>query len=133
VRVVLLRVGIDTAEGGINGPLFADGGFKFVPIPDARGIDERTYGNTRGRHGRLLVEYFPVMKRQRRQIQPMHVDPDFEAFTYGDPTLPKRGLRKLQAGDLLVFYAGLQRWPSDGTRAALYIVGYFGLSVDDRR
>jgi hypothetical protein len=125
VHVVLLRVGIDTAEGGISGPLFADGGFEFVPIPDARGIDERTYGNTYGRHERLLVEYFPASKRRLRWTEPMHVDPEFETFTYGDPTRPKQGLRKLQTGDLLAFYAGLQRWPSDGTRAALYLVGYF--------
>lgn len=32
---------------------------------------------------------------------------------------------QLEVGDLLVFYAGLQRWPANGTRGALYIVGYF--------
>jgi hypothetical protein len=125
VRVVLLRVGIDTGEGGISGPLFADGRFEFVPIPDARGLDTRTYGNTLGRHGRLLAEYFPPARRAVRAAQAMHVDPEFDTFTYGDPTHPKRGLRNLQAGDLLVFSAGLQRWPADGTRGALYIIGYF--------
>jgi hypothetical protein len=129
VRVVLLRVGIDTGEGGISGPLFADGSFEFVPIPDARGIDARTYGNTRGRHGRPLAEYFPSSKRPVRAVQAMHVDPEFETFTYGDPTHPKRGLRNLETGDLLVFYAGLQRWPADGTRGALYIVGYFEVAL----
>jgi len=64
----------------------------------------------------------------------MHADPEFETFTYGDPTPPKRGLRELQAGDLLVFYAGLEG--SDFQRvAALYIVGFFavecaGLATD---
>ena len=125
MRVVLLRVGIDTGAGGISGPLFADGGFELVPIPDARGIDARTYGNTRGRRGRLLAEYFPPPQRAVRAAQAMHVDPEFETFTYGDPTNPKRGLRNLEASDLLVFYAGLQRWPANGTRGALYIVGYF--------
>jgi hypothetical protein len=55
----------------------------------------------------------------------MHVDPEFDTFTYGDPTRPKRGLCNLEAGDLLVFYAGLQRWPANRTRGALYIVGHF--------
>ena len=125
MRVVLLRVGVDTGEGGISGPLFADGRFELVPIPDARGLDTRTYGTTRGRHGRLLAEYFPPAKRAVRAAQAMHVDPEFDTFTYGDPTQPKRGLRNLEAGDLLVFYAGLQRWPANGTRGALYMVGYF--------
>ena len=129
MRVVLLRVGIDTGEGGISGPLFADGRFEFVPTPDARGIDDRTYGNTYRRRKRFLVEYFPAAQRRVRGAQAMHVDPEFETFTYGDPTLPKRGLRRLQAGDLQVFYAGLQRWPSDGTRAGLYIVGYFEVAL----
>lgn len=30
MRVVLLRVGIDTGEGGISSPLFADGQFELV-------------------------------------------------------------------------------------------------------
>ena len=42
--------------------------------------------------------------------QHVHVDPEFETFTYGDPTVPKRSLRDLRPGDLLVFYCGLQRW-----------------------
>ena len=54
----------------------------------------------------------------------MHVDPEFETFTYGDPTPPKRGLRRLQAGDLLVFYAGLEGWDCE-RKPALYIVGFF--------
>ena len=40
----------------------------------------------------------------------IHNDPEFETFTDGDPTVPKRGLRNLAKGDLLVFYAGLEGW-----------------------
>jgi hypothetical protein len=53
MRDVLLRVGIDTGADGISGPLFTDGTFEFIPIPDGHGTDDRTYGNTWGRHGRL--------------------------------------------------------------------------------
>jgi hypothetical protein len=64
----------------------------------------------------------------------MHVDPEFQTFTYGDPTPPKRGLRNLRAGDLLVFYAGMER--SDRSQEpALYLAAYFevetcGLATD---
>ena len=63
MNVVLLRIGIDTGSGGIHGPLFADGTFEYIPIPDGHAIDERTYGNTAGRHGRNLIDYFPLSMR----------------------------------------------------------------------
>jgi len=38
-----------------------------------------------------------------------HIDPEFETFTYGDPTPNKRRqLARLAPGDLLVFYQGLE-------------------------
>jgi hypothetical protein len=129
MNVVLLRVGIDTGSGGIHGPLFKNGSFEFVPIPDPLGHDSRTYGNTIGRYGRPLIDYFPTALRARMTAQPMHVDPEFETFTYGDPTVPKRSLARLQPGDLLVFYAGLQAWDwHDPDPPALYIVGFFEVS-----
>jgi Nucleotide modification associated domain 3 len=124
MNVVLLRVGIDTGGGGIHSPLFSDGSFEFIPIPDRGGRDERTYGNTVGRSGRSLVEYFPEGRRQHVTTQSMHVDPEFTTFTYGDPTPPKRGLKRLQSGDLLVFYAGMEGWGWTQD-PALYLVGYF--------
>ena len=56
--------------------------------------------------------------------QPMHVDPEFSTFTYGDPTSPKAGLRDLQAEDMLVFYCGLEGWDFESP-PALYLAGYF--------
>ena len=120
--MVLLRVGIDTGSGGIHGPLFRDGTFEFICIPGSP-RDKHTYGNTRGRHGRLLIDYFPESRQARMKDQTMHVDPEFETFTYGDPTGPKRGLRKLAPGDLLVFYSGLEGWDCSAA-PALYITGY---------
>ncbi len=124
MKMVLLRIGIDTGSGGIHGPLFVDGTFEYLPIPDERAIDERTYGSILGRRGRRLIDYFPATMRDRMADQPMHVDPEFESFTYGDPTAPKAGLRHLRPGDLLAFYCGLRGWdfPAD---PALYLMGFF--------
>jgi hypothetical protein len=36
-KAVLLRVGVDAGCGGIQGPLFEDGSFEFVCIPQPRG------------------------------------------------------------------------------------------------
>lgn len=123
MQVVLLRVGIDTGSGGIHGALFKDGSFEYIPIPDGWGVDTRTYGNTKGRHGRLLIDYFPASRRERISTQAIHYDPEFETYTYGDPTTPKSSLRRLGEGDLLVFYAGLKGWEFE-CEPALYIIGY---------
>jgi len=125
MKVVLLRVGIDKGSGGILGPLFSDGGFEFIPIDEERWPERRTYGNTRGRSGRAFIEYFPPAKRIQMENVRLHNDPEFENFTYGDPTQPKRGLRRLRPGDLLVFYAGLEGWRDCVKRPGLYLIGYF--------
>jgi hypothetical protein len=131
MKVVLLRVGVDSGSGGIQGPLFQDGSFELVPIPDNSGVGLRTYGNTKGIKERNFSEYFPANRRRNICDQTMHVDPEFETYTYGDPTSPKAGLRNLEPGDLLVFYAGLSGW--DHARApALYIIGYFIVELAGR-
>jgi hypothetical protein len=127
MQVVLLRVGIDTGSGGIHGPLFRDGSFEYIPIPDCyggKGVDKRTYGNVRGPAGRKLLDYFPEARREKVLDQSAHFDPEFETFTYGDPTRPKASLRQLTEGSLLVFYAGLKGWEFD-CPPALYIIGCF--------
>ena len=108
----------------MQGPLFTNGNFEFIPIPDTRWLDSRTYGNVKGRSGQPLVDFFPNRKRIRMAKQPMHVDPEFETFTYGDPTSPKAGLRNLKPGDLFVFYAGLEGFDISSP-PALYLIGYF--------
>src|SRR5262245_49729486 len=50
-QVVLLRVGIDSGCGGIQGPLFDDGSFEFVCISDNHRVSAHTYGNMLGRDG----------------------------------------------------------------------------------
>ena len=127
MQVVLLRVGIDTGFGGIHSPVFKDLSFELLSIPDSFALDKRTYGNTAIKKGGFLVDYFPVTRRDKMRAQSIHVDPEFETFTYGDPTPPKASLRKLQQGDILVFYAGLQGW-NFSSLPALYIVGWFEIA-----
>ncbi len=125
IQVVLLRVGIDTGSGGMLGPLLPRGAFEFIPIDSDRDCLGRTYGNSSGRYGRKFIEYFPDRLKSRMEKVRMHVDPEFESFTYGDPTRPKQGLKKLKRGDLLVFYAGLRGWGACNSPAGLFIIGYF--------
>src|ERR1700722_13103524 len=129
-QVVLLRVGVDAGSGGIQGPLFRDGSFEFICIPDKKGMSEHKYGTCMGKNGLTHSDYFPLRKRRLMADKHVHFDPEFGTFTYGDPTAPKGSLKKLRPGDLLVFYCGLQEWDSEAgwnreVRPGLYIVGYF--------
>jgi len=133
MQVVLVRVGIDAGSGGMQGPLFRNGTFEFVPIPDKLPLKKKprgekpipTYGNTAGAYGRKLMDCFPEPRQEKQKDQPIHQDPEFETFTYGDPTTLKSGLKKLEPGDLLVFYAGLEGWGNFRSDPRLYIIGYF--------
>lgn len=132
MKALLLRVGIDKGCGGALAPIFADGSFEYIPIPERRDSSEtRTYGTTVGEHAQPLFTYDLPKKLENAK---MHVDPEFETFTYGDPSIKRTYLLKLEPGDLLVFYAGLQPWDYDGENA-LYIIGYFTIQkiIDLRR
>lgn len=118
----------------MQGPLLKDGSFEFVCIPDRHRVGVHTYGNFVGRFGRPFVDYFAASRRPAMSAQQIHVDPEFETFTYGDPTSPKRSLRTLKPGDVLAFYAGLQEWDESSgwnteSRPGLYLVGYFVVSL----
>ncbi len=122
--MALLRVAVDSGCGHCHGPVMRNGDFEYVPIPDDSGQDSRTYGKTAGRLGSPLVDYFPEQRRDSMREVSIHFDPEFETFTYGDPTSPKAGLRYLQKDDLLVFYCGLQGYDF-ASEPALYLLGYF--------
>jgi hypothetical protein len=124
MQAALLRVGIDTGCGGINGPLFGDGSFEYIPIPDDLGADSRTYGNSLGRSGRKLLDFFPPKRRPKMSGKSIHFDPEFETFTYGDPSRLKARLRRLDLGDMLIFYCGLEGHET-GAEPALYLMGFF--------
>lgn len=133
-KAVLLRVGIDSGCGGIQSPLFSDGSFEFVCIPDNKRVSAHKYGTVIGKNGRPHSAYFPARKQAAIAEQHIHLDPEYETFTFGDPTIPKRSLQKMERGDYLIFYCGLQEWDEEtGWRAsqhpALYIVGYFVIEL----
>ena len=129
-NVVFLRVGIDRGAGGMAAPLFKDGSFEFVPIDAAWHKHGLTYGNTLGiKKKKPLIQYFPASRQKKMHNRAIHNDPEFETFTYGDPTLPKQGLRRLERGDLLVLYCGLRGWNKCEAPEALYIVGFFNIQI----
>lgn len=130
-KMALVRVGADSGAGGVQSPLFDDGTFELLRIPEA--VDyaaSTTYGNSTDKLGRPLVRYLGERFSQRC----IHHDPDFVSMTYGDPTTPKRGLAKLCPGDYLVFTCGLQRWSEESgwikqDQPHIYLAGMFVVEV----
>lgn len=120
---MLLRVGIDKGTDGTLAPIFQDGSFEYIPISegDSQSKEDRTYKNTIGRTGKRLSTYLPKGIENRT----MHFDPEFETFTYGDPTSKRNYLLKLREDDMLVFYVGLSPFQNDNHKIGLYIIGYF--------
>jgi hypothetical protein len=125
-RILLLRVGIDLGFGGL-GPLFSNGTFEYVPIPDSPNqASERSlfFRDIPARSGGTLARFVPARHRE----SPAHYDPEFETFTYGDPTKNKRRqLLRLGRADMVLFYAGL-RPPDQTLGSKLYLIGYLTVS-----
>jgi hypothetical protein len=120
-KALLLRVGIDRGTGGALGPIFPDGTFEYIPIPEmVPSLCALTYATSPGRHVRSLATVLPARLAGLRP----HVDPDFSTVTYGDAAPRKRQqLLRLDRGDLLVFYAGLLPRPPED-RSKLCAIGY---------
>ena len=101
-QVVLLRVGIDSGCGGIQGPLFEDGSFDFVCIPDNKRVSVHTYGNMVGRDGKPLVGYFAESRRKVMAERHVHMGPDDLAH-YGTKHGDRLHLRIASPGCTTVF------------------------------
>jgi len=125
-KIMFLRVGIDLGCGGALGPIYPDGSFEYVPIPDnLENESSRSlyYKDLKARSGGTLEKFVP----KRFQSHPVHYDPEFGTYTYGDPTKnKKRQLLRLNSGDVLVFYAGLRPWGQKRS-GRIYIIGYLGI------
>jgi hypothetical protein len=125
VKALFLRVGIDKGCGGCLAPIYHDGSFEYIPIPEEQPtFENRAYKDLQGRNVESLASLLPAKLHHRVP----HFDPEFETFTYGDPAVNKsRQLLRLSPGDLLVFYAGLKPYKSQDP-PRLYIIGYFTIS-----
>jgi len=131
MRSVAINIGANTNEPGFRGPLYPDGSFEYIPIPESKPTSEPvpTYGDLD-----LGTDVSTVADR------PVHFDPEFpeaggERYTYGDEHGVKAGpLSELLAGDYLFFYATLSMadecpdWASPEWGA--YVIGHFQLARD---
>ncbi|WP_339103248.1 hypothetical protein [Haloterrigena salinisoli] len=140
MTVVLAGVGADTTNLGALAPLYDDGRFEYVPIPEKTPeTDEtETLGSwdlraTDGTAADLTTRIAPqpigdadrTVAGDALESWPLHRDPNFAALTYGEHRTSGYvdRLRALEPGDVVGFYTGLRR--PDGDRAHRYLIGYF--------
>lgn len=128
-RIYLANVGAN-ASHRFAGPIFADGTFEFLPIPEDRdlpGDHAVRYRDLKAHNepGADLLRYVP----ERLWRWPAHSDPEFDTFTYGDncATSPRAAaLKRMEEGDRLLFLARLERWADAGPTGefGFYLVGF---------
>jgi hypothetical protein len=124
MKALLIRVGIDSGAGGGLAPVFPDGSFEYIPIPeDANSVESRRYCTEEGRSGILFSEFVPKKYRRRK----LHYDPEFQTNTYGDYKVKRMNI--VEKGDIIAFYAGLVTMEGYGVgwvktkETGLYLIG----------
>lgn len=135
VRGVAVNVAANTNAPGFRGPIYPDGSFEYVPIPETKPTARAppTYAD---------LELGFEVPDEVRDV-PVHLDPEFaeyarcERYTYGDPHGVKaRPLLELERGDYAFFYATLTSQGDDPNRDWLtpdwgaYLIGQFRLARD---
>ncbi|WP_408958445.1 hypothetical protein [Natrinema sp. 74] len=144
MTVVLAGIGADSTNLGALAPLYDNGRFEYVPIPEKtrETTEAETLGSWELRAGdgvaaELTTRITPQPVHDGTETVtgdalaswPLHRDPNFEALTYGEHRTSGYVSRlcALEPGDIVGFYAGLRR--PGGERAHRYLIGYF--TVDD--
>jgi hypothetical protein len=129
-RIFLANVGVN-ASHRFASPLFDDGSFEFITIPetpaDIRGENIVRYRDLKSFHDPNcdLTKYIPA----RLWDIPTHNDPEFETLTYGDNCgwSPRAAaLKGMVPGDCLFFIVRLERWRSSSPTGefGFYLIGF---------
>ena len=135
MRVFLANVGANSSHRRLFSPLFEDGTFEFLPIPEGDPNLEKS--NSAVRYRDLRSHYNPRQDLLRYVPQELwnsacHNDPDFSSFTYGDNGTNGRSsaLTQMRKGDVLLFLARLDCCVGgERTRhSGFYLIG--GLMVE---
>jgi len=132
-KICLINVGVNSSHKGLKSPLFPDGKFEFIPIPDPFLSYSRTglkYNQLKALNGVKIAE----LVKEDYHHRGVHNDPEFDTNTYGDyPTFYPRAanLKRLSKGDSLFFFARLVLWSNgEFTKEARF--GFIGFIEIER-
>lgn len=135
-RLALVNIGGNDSERSCGrGPIFFDGTFKYIPIPEKEEkLKDVTFRFPK--YSDLGIENYVKDEFKRSYV---HIDPNFHEMTYGHA---KRGfgyetiLKNLNRGDILAFYATLDYFDKEkrpkydwiNKTWGTYIIGAFTIS-----
>ena len=148
MRAIAINVGANTSLPGFRGPIYPDGRFVYVPIPEREPtrVPVPTYDDLD----------LPIEIPDAHLDTQIHLDPSFaeyplcRGYTYGDEHGVKAGpLASLSAGDYVFFYATLTTVAAGSATAGerstaapvdavdwiapewgAYLIGHFELATD---
>jgi len=124
MKMLFLRVGIDTGCGKTLAPMLEDRRFEYIPIPESSLLQPEKgvrYSDLRARTNNGVLS--DILQRDGYA----HYDPEFSTFTYGEPNRPKSSqIGRLEQGDYLVFYAGFQGKCIQ--RGTCFVIGFFEIA-----
>jgi len=89
-ELVIINVGANTSHSGLFSPLYEDGTFFFMPIPEMRTISQPEKDLFPGcptlpTYAKFLGNSKLAQCISKRYLtKTVHDDPEFETFTYGD-------------------------------------------------
>ncbi|WP_248516304.1 Nmad3 family putative nucleotide modification protein [Salinarchaeum laminariae] len=135
MKSVAINVGANSKHPGGRGPIYADGSFEYIPIPESHSTVRKPTYDSLGIDG---------TRPNHAAERAVHFDPEFpeyslgREYTYGDRHSPKTDrLAELETGDVLFFYATLDHASDDSPRRdwinedwGAYIIGHFTLERD---
>jgi len=131
-KIFVVNVGVNASHGVLRSPIFLDGTFDFIPIPEkGRRVScpqcsaLPRYKHLKSYNGVDLLQLIPRGYHDLR----VHNDPEFVTFTYGDyPTFSPRAanLKKASKGDFIFFLARLVKVQDKVFHeGAFFLIGFF--------
>jgi len=112
MKGLLVHVAADSRDPGVVAPIFPDGSFEYIPVEEEDfelKTKLKTYYDIPARntpYGKVLADFLPNDIAE----MPVHLDPNFENFTYGEPVEERPryyAFTRLNEGDVIFFIASL--------------------------
>jgi hypothetical protein len=124
MSLVLVGVAADSENASHCPPIFDDGTFEYIPIPEQHETTETATYASEGYDEHLSYVVYDGEETSAFDDVRIHHDPNFDALTFGDPGKSRSKLLTLEAGDVLGFYSGLTP-PGQSRPKHRYLIGYF--------
>ncbi|WP_238476877.1 Nmad3 family putative nucleotide modification protein [Natranaeroarchaeum sulfidigenes] len=124
MSLVLVGIAADSQNASNCPPIFDDGQFEYIPIPEQYETTETATYASEGHDKYLSYVVYDGEETAAFDNVPIHYDPNFEALTFGDPGKSRSKLLTLAPDDIIGFYSGLTP-PGQRRPKHRYLIGYF--------